>query len=165
MRKIVFLGLRILMASALMAQKSKSVFLEVGGNGGLLSVNFDSRLTNSEKGLGYRAGFGMIPPFFRFFVSRPTIWTVPVGLNYLVGGSSHYLETGVGATYYFFNGTVSSVWGISDNAKGNGVVFIPNVGYRYAPDGKSIQARAFICPLINSSGAIFYWGFSGGYKF
>lgn len=149
----------------LLAQKSKSVFFEVGGNGGLFSVNFDSRLTNTEKGLGYRAGFGLIPPVIRLFVSRPTIWTVPVGLNYLVGGNSHYLETGVGATYYFFKGTVSSVWGINDNAKGNGVLFIPSLGYRFAPAGRSVQARAFICPLINSSGAIFYWGFSGGYKF
>ena len=76
-----------------MAQKSKSVFLEIGGNGGLASVNFDSRLNKTEKHLGYRVGFGFIPPSYNFFDSEPTIWTIPVGLNYLIGGRRHYFET------------------------------------------------------------------------
>src|SRR5512133_2578135 len=135
MRKFLLAALSILVTSVLMARKSKSVFLEVGGNGGLASVNFDSRLSSTEKGLGYRVGFGFIPPTYEFFTSRPTIWTVPIGLNYLVGGHRHYLETGLGLTGYFFKGTTSDVWGIHENDKGSGLLFIPSLGYRYAPTG------------------------------
>jgi hypothetical protein len=165
MAKTLLTGVMLISNSFLFAQKSKSVFLEVGGNGGLGSVNFDSRFNKTEKGLGYRAGFGFIPPTYSFADSRPSIWTIPVGLNYLIGGHRHYLETGLGITYYFFKGTTSDVWGIHENDKGNGFVFIPSAGYRYAPDGKAFQGRLFVSPLINSAGASFYWGFSGGYKF
>jgi hypothetical protein len=165
MKKTLLAGLWMFLAFSSIAQKSKSVFLEVGGNGGLASINFDSRLNNTEKGLGYRVGFGFIPPTYNFFDSRPTIWTIPVGLNYLIGGRRHYLETGLGMTYYFFKGTTSDIWGIYENDKGSGLLFIPSAGYRYAPNGKAFQGRLFISPVINSAGATFYWGFSGGYKF
>ncbi|HEY6956678.1 MAG TPA: hypothetical protein VI385_15615 [Flavisolibacter sp.] len=165
MRKIVFLGLWIVMTSASMAQKSKSVFLEVGGNGGLLSVNFDSRLSNGENGLGYRAGLGFIPANYAFFISRPTIGTIPVGLNYLIGSHCHYLETGLGLTYYFFRGTTSDVWGIHENNKGDGALLIPSIGYRIAPMNKGLQGRLFMSPLISTAGVVLFWGFSLGYKF
>lgn len=165
MTKTLLTVLFLIITSSSIAQKSKSVFLEVGGNGGLASLNFDSRLNNTEKGLGYRIGFGFIPPTYEFFDSRPAIWTIPVGLNYLVGNNRHHLETGLGMTYYFFKGTTSDVWGIYENDKGSGIVFVPSVGYRYAPKGKAFQGRLFISPLINSAGTSFYWGFSGGYKF
>ena len=165
MGRLLLSAVCFLLASSISAQKSKSVFLEVGGNGGLASLNFDSRFNNTEKGLGYRAGFGFIPASYNYFDSRPVIWTVPVGLNYLIGGRRHYLETGLGLTYYFFKGTTSDVWGIHENDKGSGIVFIPSAGYRYAPHGKAFQGRFIISPLVNSSGLSFYWGFSVGYKF
>ena len=155
----------MIVSSALPAQKSKSVFLEVGGNGGLGSVNFDSRLNTTEKGLGYRVGLGFIPRTYSFLDSRPAVWTIPVGLNHLIGGHRHYLETGLGLTYYFFKGTTSGVWGIRENDNGSGILFIPSVGYRYAPDGKAFQGRLVVSPPISSSGVSFYWGFSVGYKF
>ena len=164
MTKTLLSVLCLFLTCFLFAQ-GRSLFLEVGGNGGLGSVNFDSRFNKTEKGLGYRVGFGFIPPTYSFADSRPSIWTVPVGLNYLIGGQRHYLETGLGITYYFFKGTTSGVWGIHENDKGNGFVFIPSAGYRYAPDGKAFQGRLFASPLINSAGASFYWGFSVGYKF
>jgi hypothetical protein len=165
MRKTLPAFLCLFLTSFIQAQKSRSIFLEVGGNGGLGSINFDSRLNNTEKGFGYRVGFGFIPASYSYFDSRPVIWTLPVGLNYLIGGHRHYLETGLGLTYYFFKGTTSDVWGIHENDKGRGVVFMPGAGYRYAPNGKAFQGRLFVSPIINSAGASFYWGFSGGYKF
>ena len=155
----------MLLTCVLMAQKSKSVFLEVGGNGGLLSVNFDSRLSNGENGVGYRAGLGFIPANYDLFTSRPTIWTIPVGLNCLIGSHRHYLETGLGLTYYFFRGTTSDVWGIHENNKGHGALLIPSVGYRIAPPNKGLQGRLFMSPLISTAGVVLYWGFSLGYKF
>jgi hypothetical protein len=165
MRRTLLILLAMFVCAISKGQKSKSVFLEVGGNGGAFSVNFDSRLSDSEKGLGYRAGVGFIPPSYVYVESRPTTWTIPVGVNYLFGRRRHYLETGLGLTPYFFNGTVSDVMGIQKNDKGIGMLLIPSAGYRYAPPGKAFQGRLFVSPLIGSGGADFYWGLSGGYKF
>ena len=165
MAKAFLFVLLLFIACHSMAQKSKSVFLEIGGNGGLASVNFDSRLNKTEKHLGYRVGFGFIPPSYNFFDSEPTIWTIPVGLNYLIGGRRHYFETGLGLTYYFFKGTTSDIWGIYENDKGSGFLFIPSAGYRYAPTGKAFQGRLFVSPVFNTEGSSFFWGLSGGYKF
>jgi hypothetical protein len=165
MKRILFTGLCLIITSALLAQKNKSVFFELAGNGGFVSVNFDSRFNNSEKGLGYRAGFGFIPPSNSFGVSDPAVWTVPVGFNYLLGKTRHYLETGVGATFYFYNGTGSDFWGNTEIKKGTGIVFIPSAGYRYSPYGKAFQGRLFVSPIIDADGASFYWGLSVGFKF
>jgi hypothetical protein len=165
MTKTLLLILTLLIASYSIAQKSKSVFLELGGNGGLGSVNFDSRFNKSEKGFGYRAGFGFIPPTNSFGVSDPAIWTVPIGLNYLIGKSRHYLETGIGVTFYFYDGTGSDFWGNTEVKKGTGIFLIPSAGYRYSPYGKSFQGRLFVSPVINAEGVSFYWGLSVGFKF
>ncbi len=165
MAKTLLLILLLFIACDSMAQKSKSVFFELAGNGGFVSINFDSRFNHSEKGLGYRAGFGFIPPSNSFGVSDPAIWTVPVGLNYLFGKSRHYLETGLGATFYFYNGNGSDFWGNTEVKKGTGIVFIPSAGYRYSPYGKAFQGRLFVSPLIDAEEVTFYWGLSVGFKF
>jgi hypothetical protein len=38
--------------------RAQSVFGELGGNGLLFSVNYDTRFSRSDKGLGMRAGLG-----------------------------------------------------------------------------------------------------------
>ncbi len=166
MVKIILSVFLLGIASVVVAQeRSKSVFLELAGNGGGVSINFDSRFYKSEKGLGYRVGIGLIPPSVSFFTSTPTIWTLPVGVNYLIGGGRHYFESGLGITYYYFSGTTSDFWGINENDKGSGILFFPSAGYRYAPPGKAFQGRIFASPVINSEGANFWWGLSVGIKF
>lgn len=165
MAKALLLILSFIIFFGSMAQKSKSVFLELAGNGGFVSINFDSRFNKSEKGLGYRAGLGFIPPSNSFGVSDPATWTVPVGFNYLLGKSRHYFETGMGVTFYFYNGTGSDFWGNAEIKKGTGILLVPSAGYRYSPYNKAFQGRLFVSPLINTDGASFYWGLSVGFKF
>jgi len=165
MTKTLLAVLSLFVSSSSIAQKSQSVFFEVGGNGGFVSVNYDSRFTNSEKGLGYRAGFGFIPPSNSFGVSDPAIWTVPVGLNYLLGKTRHYFEAGLGATFYFYNGTGTDFLGTTEIKKGAGILLFPSAGYRYSPYGKAFQGRLFMSPVISSEGVSFYWGLSIGIKF
>ena len=166
MVRIIFSIFLLGITSGLVAQRrGKSFFLELAGNGGFVSVNFDSRFKKSEKGPGYRVGFGLIPPSVSFFISTPTIWTVPIGVNYLIGGGRHYFEPGLGVTYFFFSGTTSDFWGINEKDKGSGILFVPSAGYRYAPPGKAFQGRIFVSPVINSEGANFWWGLSTGIKF
>ncbi|HTI06985.1 MAG TPA: hypothetical protein VL832_00475 [Puia sp.] len=71
----------------------QAIYAEIGGAGVVLSLNYDTRLTKKEGGLGVRGGIGYSCS------SNPSFLTVPVGLNYLLGGKGHYLEMGAGVSY------------------------------------------------------------------
>src|SRR5215213_1235952 len=143
MKKIILAALLLTTTETLFAQGNKSIFLEIAGNGGLVSINYDARFRKSEKGFGYRAGFGFIPPVNSFFTSTPVIWTIPIGVNHLAGKAPHYFESGIGITYFFFSGTTSDFWGINEDDEGSGLLFFPSVGYRYAKEGKPSREEYF----------------------
>jgi hypothetical protein len=172
MKKILLSAIACLsFVTTIHAQANKSVFLELGGNGGFLSVNFDSRFSKTEKGLGYRAGVGFIPALNTgnadfFFPSTPSILTVPFGINHLAGKAPNYFESGFGITYAYTSGDISSdFWGYSVDVSGSIWNFVPSIGYRYANTGKGFQFRACISPIINKGDAMFWAGVSAGYKF
>ncbi len=134
---------------------ASNIFIELGGNGAGFSINYDSRFSRSQKGIGGRIGVGFIPSLdFGFLGSTPSILTIPIALNYLAGKAPHYLEAGAGAT----------IGSIGRNTKGTGVVFIPSIGYRYQPSYKGFTGRVVLSPLINN-GVQLSWGISGGVKF
>ena len=155
----------------LYAQGSKSVFVEMGGNGLGVSVNYDARFTKVEKGLGFRAGIGLFPGLrIRDDVSTttvfswPTIYSFPVGLNYLAGKAPNYFEAGIGATYFYGKGDFTFfTFGVDGTL--SALIFIPSAGYRFAKPGKSFQGRVFISPYIGSGEISFYGGVSCGVKF
>ena len=153
------------------AQRNKSIFLELGGNGLGFSVNYDARFAKVEKGLGYRAGIGFFPGVRMggddsepVFFSWPTIISIPVGLNYLVGKAPHYFEGGLGATYFYAKGNFTFFF-IEGEETLSTFIFIPSAGYRFAKVGKSFQGRVFISPYIGSGEISFYAGVSGGFTF
>lgn len=151
------------------AQGNKSVFLEFGGNGLGFSANFDSRFKNSEKGFGYRVGIGFIPPTKSaadiIYPSTPSFLTIPVGVNHLAGKAPHYFESGLGVTYMYTSGTMTSeFWGYEEDVSGSYFAFVPSIGYRHARTGKAFQYRILISPVI-SEGAMFWAGLSVGYQF
>ena len=155
---------------SLHAQANKSVFLEVGGNGLGFSANFDSRFTKSEKGFGFRAGVGFMPPTHSetdiIYPSTPFMLTVPLAINHLAGKAPNYFESGIGITYVYTSGNVSSeFWGYSEDATGSSLAFVPSVGYRHAKTGKAFQWRTVISPVFGPGGAMFWMGLSLGYKF
>ena len=90
MNKLKFISLLILVPLLSPGQRPvKSVYGELGGPGIFLSANYDTRLANSNKGLGVRAGVGTI--FDQYSLS----FTLPVGLNYLLGKEKNFLELGL----------------------------------------------------------------------
>jgi len=137
-------------------QANKSVFFELLGNGIGISANFDSRITNSAKGFGFRAGIGLYPGTI---FNAPFV-TFPLGLNHLVGKGPHYLESGVGVTVI---PGIKVFW--NDEVRAKSVLFIPSAGYRYARKNKGFQGRIFVSPWIGESGVIFIGGLSAGFSF
>jgi hypothetical protein len=160
----------LIVSGMALGQGGKSVFLELGGNGLGFSANFDARFTKAEKGLGFRAGFGFLPGVSiggnddPTFFSWPTILSIPVGLNFLLGKAPNYFEVGLGATYFYGRGRFTFFFLPVDSTLST-FMFIPSAGYRFAKPGKSFQGRAFISPYIFSGGVSFFAGVSGGIKF
>jgi hypothetical protein len=77
------------------AKAAKAVYAELGSPG-FLSFNYDARLTKSQKGLGMRAGVGLLFDF------EGVGFSLPVAANYLFGDRAHFVELAGGATFYSF---------------------------------------------------------------
>jgi len=138
---------------------AKAAYAEIGGPG-LASVNFDTRFTKTEDGLGGRIGIG------GFSVGssgdRVGIITIPVGVNYLIGkDKKNYFEVGAGFTYV---GVKSSADLGSDNF--NSSFGNITLGYRLAPEKGGFFFKAEITPVFGRGFFVPYYGGIGfGYKF
>lgn len=102
--------------SNLIAQKN-TVFLEIGGQGGVSSINYERQLNNKSTGLGIRAGMGVsVFEFKRNELSSksmagcvicgvnigvPSIFlTLPVAVQYLYDiKNENAIEMGLGTTW------------------------------------------------------------------
>lgn len=135
--------------------RAQSVYGELGANGILFSANYDTRFSQSQKGLGGRIGFGFLGG------SGGGVLTVPIGLNHLAGRGPHYFETGLGFTY-------ATITGDDDFFGGGGKLLVPSIGYRYQALGKGFVGRVVLSPLVNlgeGGGWILFGGVSAGFKF
>ena len=139
-------------ANAQMA--AKSVYVELGGPG-LASINYDTRFSKREDGIGGRAGIGYISS------GDEHLLTVPVGLTYLLGkDEKNYFEVGGGVTYVNYSGFFSG-----DGAF-NSTFGHLTFGYRLQPKNGGFLFRAAIVPVFGEGGFIpYYAGVGFGYKF
>jgi hypothetical protein len=117
--------------------RAKSVYAEIGGNGLEFSVNYDFRFAKKQDGFGARAGIGIIANIDGSAV------TFPLGVNYLLGKRSNYLEAGLGVTIVNFN---SNFFG--NNLKSTTSLFVPSLGYRYQPICNGFTARIFVLLIL-----------------
>ena len=164
MKKLIAIAILSSTLSTAMAQANKSVFFEIGGNGLGFSANFDSRFTKSEKGFGFRAGVGIIPPINAILVETPSMLTVPLVINHLAGNGPNYFESGIGITYVHISGDID-FWGVSEETKKSVFAFVPSIAYRHARTGKAAQWRAVLSPILVNGTVAFWAGISIGYKF
>lgn len=134
--------------------QAKSVYFELGGPG-LASVNFDSRFTKSEAGIGGRVGVG------GFTLDGESVVFVPIGLNYLLGkDSKNYFEVGGGVTPVFTN--IEGDNGDNFTSTFGHLLF----GYRMQPKSGGFTFRAFVNPVFGKGFFVpYYGGVSFGYKF
>lgn len=143
------------LALVLFAQTSfsQSVFAELGGPG-LASLNFDTRFSKNNDGIGGRAGIG------GFSIDGSGVVFVPLGLNYLLGkDNKNFFEVGAGVTPVFGAGDLAG----EDFSNTFGHILI---GYRMQPAATGFTFRAFISPVFGSGYFVPYFGgVSFGYKF
>lgn len=143
------------------------VYLELLGNGGLYSVNYERMLTDD---LSARLGFS----YLTFGASassggeggsvRGTLVTAPVMLNYTVGGKNHRAEIGAGATLVYMSASASGS-GVSSSGEGVAALGTGVVGYRYSPADGGFVFRAGFTPLVGKGGFLPWGGMSFGGTF
>lgn len=137
-------------------KRAQNVFVEFGAQGLLFTANYDTRFSNSRKGLGGRIGIGAIA------VDGVSLVTVPVSLNYLLGEGKHFFEIGLGATYAKFSDDEEEIFfGSTD-----GVIGTMAFMYRLQPQTSGFSFRGGFTPFFNKDGFIpYYGGISLGYTF
>jgi len=141
--------------------KPKTVFLEVGGPGLALTVNYDTRFGDSRDKWGYRVGAG--------YYNTGSNWvaSVPLQINYLYGGhkagGSSFLELGAGTTFVRSHGTPNGTYFEFDNI--TGFIATGTLGYRFQQDNGGINFRIEFTPIVYDDGLIAAGGVSIGYTF
>jgi hypothetical protein len=138
--------------------QAKSVYAELAGPG-LTSINFDTRFTKQEGGIGGRVGIGY------FKVDETSLITVPVGVNYLLSKNGrNYFEVGAGATYVRVKESYNSTLASDDVF--NGSFGHLHFGYRLQPQEGGFLFRAGITPIFGHGSFIpYYFSLAFGYKF
>ncbi len=153
--------------------RARNIYVELGGPGLIYSANFDSRFAKKRDGLGGRIGAGYLND------DEQSIFTLPVGLNYLLGNGKHYFEMGLGATFlayknelsrtYYDQYSGSSVTFENDNeyygVNNNGVLGTMTFGYRLQPTPSGFSFRAQFNTLFGYGNFTPFGGLSLGYTF
>lgn len=138
-------------------KRAHTAFIEVGGNGVLISLNYDFRFAKKQSGLGARVGGG-----YTWIFSRDR-FAIPLGLNYLAGNGPHYLEGGLGLTIARFDDYGDPFY-LDKLRKSKGAVLVPSIGYRHQPLHSGLTGRVFISPFIGGGAIVFWAGISGGIR-
>ena len=137
-------------------KKPKAIFLEVGGPGLALTVNYDTRFGNSVDKFGFRIGGGY------YNTGANWVATVPFQINYLYGKNS-FLELGVGTTFVRSVGTTGGTVFQFDNI--TGFIGTGTIGYRYQQENGGINFRIAFVPVLYDEGLLAEGGISIGYTF
>src|SRR5712675_1760357 len=82
------------------AKPQSSMFVELGGQGLLLTFNGDFRLSASRNNMGLKAGIGFVS------VGDVSVVTIPLSMNFLFGKNGKYFETGLGLTFITANADI-----------------------------------------------------------
>jgi len=141
--------------------KPRTIFLEAGGPGLALTLNYDTRFGNKRDKFGYRVGAGY------YNTGANWVASIPLQINYLAplgheGGSS-FAEFGAGTTFVRSQGSNKGTFFEFDNI--TGFIGTATIGYRYQQDNGGINFRIAFVPVLYDEGVIAEGGLSIGYTF
>ncbi|MDL2256874.1 hypothetical protein LJC06_01555 [Bacteroidales bacterium OttesenSCG-928-I14] len=146
---------------------NKQIFLEYGGPGAFLSINYDTRFKPDKRlGLGARVGLGFIRVEDYYRNKNVPVLTAPVSLNYLFGGemSSSMFELGAGCTLF---GRPIEIYNKNKEPKGDENSFAGHLDfmYRYSPINRGLSFRGGLTTFITSGGIVPTIALSVGFAF
>lgn len=133
---------------------NNSVYIELGGNGALYSLNYEK---NFDAVWGLRVGLAAVTSRHHLGLG------IPMLVNKYWGNesSAHKFETGIGATYFSYGRTSS----IFSHDHSDYIAPTASVGYRYLPITKGMTYKVAFTPLVIGNAFIPWVGFSVGTTF
>jgi len=120
------------------AARPQAFYLELLGNGGLYSLNYERQVGDS---LLLRLGFGSWRATSFFSDAETSVTTVPITVARMVGRGAHHLEVGGGLTVGHRGRDAFS------GASGNFVSLTGLFGYRYHRPGRGFLFRIGATPF------------------
>jgi len=161
LRISIILSLLIIVLScpAFSQSKPNSFYLELLGNGGLYSVNYDRLFTEN---LGGRIGVSYLSSFDFIFTSVENLLLVPIMLNYFVG-NNHKLELGAGVVIVSADNI--GFFGLESGSVGTAIGGTATIGYRYQPSNGGFLFRIGFSPFFADDGFAASGGISLGFSF
>jgi hypothetical protein len=137
--------------------RKNSLFVELLGNGGIYSGNYERAVRPS---LGIRCGFAYYIYFADGSKEADTGAMVPLMMNYRYGSEKHGLEIGLGVSLVFPTGNVDV--GVFD--KDTRLVGTATIGYRNVEPGGKLFRVGFT-PFFGKRGLTPWFGASFGLVF
>jgi hypothetical protein len=135
------------------------IFLELGGNGLVYSINYERLIDETDFSLRVGASYISIGASSGGSTASASLMTFPVLGNYYLGGKNHKLQLGAGLT--FMQITVGAGGGKSGLVEASGFVPAPTavIGYRYIPARGGFAFSVGFTPFIIPSGdkVVFPW--------
>lgn len=130
--------------------KKNTVFLELGGNAVLYSLNYDRIVLEKPKWkLSGRIGAMYFRERTNYLDKDYSLdVAVPIELSYLRGKGNHYLEFGLGMTPWYENYISLMETLDGTHIKHIGVVGFSRLGYRYQKRDGGIFFKAGFTPMI-----------------
>lgn len=109
--------------------RKHSVFVELAGNGGYYSFNYDRiMLAKTKWKVSGRVGVMYYSESLGYLENnKQSTYAIPVEVSYLRGGSNHHLELGLGLTPYYERYKDFE----SSDVNHLGVLPVARLGYRY----------------------------------
>jgi hypothetical protein len=144
-------------STIIQSARPRTVFLEVGGPGLALTLNYDTRFGQTRDKWGYRIGAGY------YNTGANSVFAIPFQVNYLYGGSSSFLELGAGTTFLHSHGSTNGTYFQFDNI--TGFIGTATIGYRYQQENGGINFRIAFVPIVYDEGILLEGGLSVGYTF
>jgi hypothetical protein len=149
MRSIVLIAAALLCAGAPLhaqteARAQNAVYLELGGNGGLYSVNFDRRVADA---LAVRVGIATwtVEDLFLGDEAQVSIVSVPVTVSWVPAASNRGVEVGGGVLL----GSRSREEAFEGGETSAGFVSLTGIlGYRYQPASGGFMFRVAFTPFF-----------------
>jgi hypothetical protein len=153
-------------------------FVELLGAAGLYSINYDMRTAKGRRdGWGFRVGYERIAVTLTDTTggisekSDIAFTAVPIVLNYLFGKKKGFLELGIGATYFKFNGKTTGVASVETyqvetfKQSFGSIIGSFNIGYRHVPYKAGFMYRVAFMPLLIADEIVPFFGLGLGYHF
>lgn len=135
-----------------------SIFLELGGNGALYSLNYDHKFFDHASA---RVGGMYLPLSAEDSDDRVNVALFPIMINYLVGSGSSRLEVGIGTLAGYVSGNADNE-NFSEGAVGG---LTGTLGYRLQPVDGGFLFRIGVTPFTTGAGIQLWGGLSLGATF